>query len=55
MKRMKEDTMKGKSVKSSTAFFNQLQNDAISNVKQVKGQKQNEKSSKKISSSNLKL
>ena len=55
LKRIKEDTMKGKSVKSSTAFFNQLQNDAMDNVKQIKGQKRKEKSANKISSSNLKL
>lgn len=55
LKRIKEDTMKGKSVKSSTAFFNQLQNDAINTVKQVKSSKNKHQSDKKISSSNLKL
>ena len=55
LKRIKEDTMKGKSVKSSTAFFNQLQNDAINTVKQVKSSKNKHQSNKKISSSNLKL
>ena len=55
LKRIKEDSMKGKTVKSSTAFFNQLQNDALNSVKQAKLQKHSEKSSKKISSSNLKL
>ena len=55
LKRIKEDSQKGKTVKSSTAFFNQLQNDAVNTVKQAKLQKQKEKSSIKISSSNLKL
>jgi len=55
LKRIKEDKMKGKSVKSSTAFFNQLQNDALATVKDAKLAKRSEKSSSKLSSSNLKL
>jgi len=55
LKRIKEDSMKGKSVKSSTAFFNQLQNDALSTVNEAKVKKKSEKSSIKLSTSNLKL
>ena len=55
LKRIKEDSLKGKSVKSSSAFFNQLQNDAQNIVKEAKRQRLDEKSSKNISGSNLKL
>ena len=55
LKRIKEDSMKGKSVKSSTAFFNQLQNDALSTVNEAKVKKKSDKSSIKLSTSNLKL
>ena len=55
LKRIKEDKMKGKSVKSSTAFFNQLQNDALATVKDAKITKRSKTSSSKLSSSNLKL
>ena len=54
LKTIKEDKMKGKSVKSSTAFFNQLQNDAHNIVKEAKKQKL-DKLQNKISGSNLKL
>jgi len=52
--KIKEDAVKGKSVKSSSAFFNQLQNEAQSVVKQAKSSSKNRDSSKVIAS-NLKL
>ena len=52
---IKEDVVKGKSVKSSTAFFNQLQNEAQSVVKQGKSSTANKKKDSKLIASNLKL
>ena len=54
LKSIKEDAMKGKSVRSSTAFFSQLQNDAQQAVKQGKLKNADTKP-KKVSGANLKL
>ena len=55
LKTIKEDNFKSKSVKSSTAFFNQLQNDAQSAVVLGKVKKAHKSSNNKISGANLKL
>ena len=52
--KIKEDAIKGKAVKSSTAFFSQLQSDS-QNPAGSKKQQKGSKSKKQVIAANLKL
>ena len=51
--KIKEDAVKGKAVKSSTAFFNQLQSDSVSGHQASSAKTKTHK--KKVIASNIKL